>query len=110
MTIKVAEGVADTLYSLLKQEVSSSRLARFGFYLIRRAVRKVWRQLDYSEYGGALLLGVNGVVVIGHGRSNARAISNAIDLTCRFIRDNVLGKISREISQLEGTFKELQYV
>lgn len=110
VTIKVAEGVADTLYSLLKQEVASSRLARFGFYLIRRAVRKVWRQLDYSEYGGALLLGVNGVVVIGHGRSNARAIGNAIDLTCRFVRDNVLGKISREISQLEGTFKELQYV
>ncbi len=110
VTIKVAEGMADTIYSLIKQEVASSRLARFGFYLIRRSLRRVWRQLDYSEYGGALLLGVNGVVVIGHGRSNARAVCSAIELTSRFIKDNVLEKISREMPKLETTFKELQYV
>ncbi len=110
VTIKVAEGVADTIYSLLKREVASSWMGRFGFFLIKRALKRVWSQLDYSEYGGALLLGVNGVVVIGHGRSNSRAVSSAIDLTSRFVGDNVLGKITREISKLEGRFKELQYV
>jgi len=110
VTIKVAEGVADTIYSLLKREVASSWMGRLGFFLIKRALKRVWRQLDYSEYGGALLLGVNGVVVIGHGRSNARAVSSAIELAGRFVNDNVLGKITQEISKLEGAFKELQYV
>lgn len=110
VTIKVAEGVADTIYSLLKREVATSWMGRFGFFLIKRALKRVWRKLDYSEYGGALLLGVNGVVIIGHGRSNARAISSAIELAVRFVRDNVLDKISREISNLESKFKELQYV
>lgn len=110
VTIKVAEGVADTIYSLLKKEVASSWMGRIGFFLIKRALKRVWSQLDYSEYGGALLLGVNGVVVIGHGRSNAKAVSSAIEMTCRFVRDRVLYKISDEIAKLESTFKELQYV
>lgn len=110
VTIKVAEGVADAIYSLLKKEVATSWMGRFGFFLIKRALKRVWRKLDYSEYGGALLLGVNGVVVIGHGRSNARAITSAIELAVRFVRDNVLGKISHEITNLESKFKELQYV
>lgn len=110
VTIKVAEGVADTIYSLLKREVATSWMGRFGFFLIKRALKRVWRKLDYSEYGGALLLGVNGVVIIGHGRSNARAISSAIELAVRFVQDNVLDKISREITKLESKFKELQYV
>ena len=102
--------MADTIYSLLKKEVASSWMGRIGFFLIKRALKRVWSQLDYSEYGGALLLGVNGVVVIGHGRSNAKAVSSAIEMTCRFVRDRVLYKISDEIAKLESTFKELQYV
>ena len=67
--------------------------------------------MDYSEYGGALLLGVNGIVIIGHGASSEKAIGSAIDLSKRFIKENVLDKISIEIERIhkQGRFKELSY-
>lgn len=65
--------------------------------------------MDYSEYGGALLLGVNGIVIIGHGGSNEKAIRSAIHLSKKFITENVLGKISTEIEKMQDKFKELTY-
>jgi len=110
ITLKVTEGVVDVMLSLIKREIMSSLLARFGFFLLNRSLKRIKKKMDYAEYGGALLLGVNGIVIIGHGSSNVKAIRNAIQMSKRFIKENVLGKISEEVSRIQGQFKELKYV
>jgi glycerol-3-phosphate acyltransferase PlsX len=90
--LKTTEVVASFLFRLLKRELFGGLLNKLallllspglvlmlpGLLLLAPSLRRIARRLDYAEYGGALLLGVNGVVIVGHGRSNARAIKNAI--------------------------------
>jgi len=76
--IKSMEAIAELLFDLVREEATSSLRSQVGGLLLRPAIRRIYRQLDPFEIGGAPLLGVNGVVIIGHGRSNARAIRNAI--------------------------------
>jgi glycerol-3-phosphate acyltransferase PlsX len=78
VALKAAEGVVENALRLARHEVTRNFFARLGFLLLRRHLKKLYKRLDYSEYGGAQLLGVNGVCVIGHGRSNANAVRNAI--------------------------------
>ena len=66
--------------------------------------------MDYAEYGGALLLGINGLVIVGHGKSNARAIKNAIYMGKKFVTENVLDKINTEIKKSQKAIKEFNYV
>lgn len=108
--LKVAEGVINVTASMLKREIMSNLLSKIGFFFLRSSFRRLMKKFDYTEYGGALLLGVNGIVVIGHGNSNAKAIKNAIDLSKKFITENILGKISNEIGKYKKTFKELSHV
>lgn len=110
VTLKVTEGTVDIVLALLKREIMSSIVARVGFFLLSNAIRRIQKKMDYAEYGGALLLGVNGIVIIGHGSSNEKAIHNAIVLSKRFIKENILGKITEEIERLQDRFKELKYV
>lgn len=108
--IKVSEGVISAMHSMLKRETMSDLLARIGLFFLKSSLRRLKKKLDYTEYGGALLLGVNGIVIIGHGRSSKNAIKNAINLGKEFIKGNILTKISKEIDKMQGTFKELKYV
>lgn len=78
IVLKLAEGVGEAIVSMLKDSISKSLVCKIGALLARPALKALARRMDYSEYGGALLLGVNGVTVIAHGRSRARAIKNAI--------------------------------
>ncbi|MFA6350148.1 MAG: phosphate acyltransferase PlsX [Candidatus Omnitrophota bacterium] len=78
IALKVSESVADALNNFLKKIIKKSPLAMFGLLFMRGTFKDLKKEMDYSEYGGAPLLGVNGVVIIGHGRSNAKAIKNAI--------------------------------
>ena len=78
VALKSAEGVGDLTLALLREEISRSWLAKVGALFLRPALRRVMRRLDYQEYGGAPLLGVNGVVIGAHGRSGARAFRNAL--------------------------------
>ena len=78
--LKICEGMAEAIGSMIRQEVESSFMAKLAYLLARGAVNDVKKKLDYSEYGGAPLLGVDGVVIIGHGRSTAKAVKNAIRL------------------------------
>jgi len=109
VTLKVTEGVVDVMLSLLKREITSSILAKIGFFLLKSSLKRIQKKMDYSEYGGALLLGVNGIVIIGHGASNEKAIRSAIRLSKQFIKENVLDKISHEIERMQDHFKELNY-
>jgi phosphate acyltransferase len=83
--IKTAEGVAEFLFQGMRDAVKGDPLAALGGLLIRPKLRIIRRRADWREFGGALLLGVNGVAVIAHGRSDARAIFNAV----RVARDAV---------------------
>jgi len=82
--LKICEGLAEAIGAMIRQELEISLRAKIGYLFARHAVNDIKRKLDYSEYGGAPLLGVNGVVIIGHGRSSAKAIKNAIRLAHEF--------------------------
>jgi glycerol-3-phosphate acyltransferase PlsX len=110
VALKVTEGVMETISSMLNHEIMSSIFHKIGFFFLRRSLKRIQKRMDYAEYGGALLLGVNGLVVIGHGRSNPRAIKNAIALSKRFIREHVLERIGSEMAQLPKSLSELNYV
>src|SRR4029078_13516382 len=70
VALKVSEGLVEVVEALLREELSSTITMRVGSMLTRRAMRRFRRRVDYSEYGGAPLLGVAGVAIVGHGRSS----------------------------------------
>lgn len=76
--LKFAEGMGEAIFATMKQSLLGSLRGRIGAALVAAPLRRLKKRLDYSEYGGAPLLGVNGVVMIAHGRSNATAVANAI--------------------------------
>jgi len=78
IALKVTESVAETMQVFLKKHLLSTFLGKIGVIFLRPSLMRFKKDLDYAEYGGAPLLGVDGVVIIGHGRSNAKAIKNAI--------------------------------
>ena len=78
VALKISEGLVEVVEELLSEELSSTITMRVGSLLTRRALRRFRRRVDYSEYGGAPLLGVAGVTIVGHGRSSAKAVRNAV--------------------------------
>ncbi len=78
--LKVSEGLAEAAGKMLKQEIMKSWRAKLGYLLIRRAFNAFRKKVDYAEYGGAPLLGINGVAIICHGTSDSVAIKNAIEV------------------------------
>ena len=90
VALKISEGLVDTVEALLSEELSSTFTMRVGSLLTRRALRHFRRRVDYSEYGGAPLLGVAGVAIVGHGRSSARAVRNAVAMAYRFAADRFI--------------------
>jgi glycerol-3-phosphate acyltransferase PlsX len=91
--LKVSESLGHLVEQALKQEVTRSLQASVGFLLSKDAFRSFKKRLDYSEYGGAPLLGVNGACLIGHGRSNAKAVRNAIKAAHDFVERGIPEKI-----------------
>lgn len=108
VTLKVSEGVVDVMLSMLKREIMSNVFSKIGFFFLKKSLKRIKKKLDYSEYGGALLLGVNGIVIIGHGGSSPKAIKNAVHLSYKFVSERVLDKISSEIGRMKDTLKELK--
>lgn len=99
VVLKTSEGVAIVLAGMLKQALSSAVSARLGAVLARSALRKFKKRVDYSEYGGAPLLGVRGVCIITHGGSNATGIKNAIRVASEFAAGQVNEKIQQELAE-----------
>ncbi len=95
VALKLTEGLAETVSTMLKQELKRSISGRAAFFLARRALRRFAGKLDYAEYGGAPLLGVNGVGIICHGSSSAKAIKNAIKLSVRYAMNDTTVKMAR---------------
>ncbi|MEW5819331.1 MAG: phosphate acyltransferase PlsX [Cyanobacteriota bacterium] len=93
VTLKVAEGVAKMLMQILRSELSHDFRNQLGAFLAKPAFKRVKKRLDYEEYGGSLLLGVNGITVIAHGGSNDSAIKNAIRVGMESVEKDVTSKI-----------------
>ncbi|MGB6867378.1 MAG: phosphate acyltransferase PlsX [Candidatus Aminicenantaceae bacterium] len=100
IALKVSEGVVDTMFNMARTEIMKNLFAKIGFLLMKRHLKKLYKRVDYSEYGGAQLLGINGVCIIGHGRSNVMAVKNAIKMAKDFVKNRVQEKIQAEISPL----------
>jgi phosphate acyltransferase len=98
VTLKISEGLVDTVESLLHDELSATFGTRVGYLLSRQAYRRFRKRLDYSEYGGAPLLGLNGLCIVGHGRSSAKAVRNAVAMAMRGVTDGLLDKLAREMT------------
>lgn len=96
--IKLAEGVSRFLMDAIKEEITSNSVSKVGGLLAKPAFEAVRRRLDYREYGGAPLLGIDGAVLIGHGRSDAVAIRNAVRVTVQTVENGVLAAIKQGIA------------
>ena len=97
VVLKLAEGVGEAMVRMLKQSIGKSLTSKIGASLMRPALRSLAGKMDYSEYGGALLLGVGGITVIAHGRSKAKAIKNAIGTAKTAVLGNVIEAIAARL-------------
>jgi glycerol-3-phosphate acyltransferase PlsX len=88
VSLKLAEGLASSLGRLLKGELRRGFFAKIGTTLALSSLKRFARLMDYSEYGGAPILGLNGIVIVSHGSSNPKAIFNAVDMAGTFVRMN----------------------
>lgn len=99
IAIKSLEAMGSALFGALRTEIKKDPFAIVGAFLSQRAFRRVYRQVDPFEIGGAPLLGINGVVIVGHGRSNAKAIKNAIRQARLAVDGQVIQAIAQGIAQ-----------
>lgn len=102
VALKISEGLVETTRSLLRELLGSTWSSRLGYWLSRDAFAAFKKRLDYSEYGGAPLLGVRGVVIICHGRSNAKAIKNAIRVAAESAARRINHQIEDQIARIHS--------
>jgi phosphate acyltransferase len=97
VALKVSEGLVDVIKQMLQESLEATIAGKIGYVLSRAAYADFKKRLDYSEYGGAPLLGVRGVCIICHGRSNANAIKNAIRVAAEFSSGEINNRIEKEL-------------
>jgi len=104
VVLKVSEGLADVMGKMLKTEFSSRLMSRLGYLLARPAIQGFRKKVDYAEYGGAPLLGIQGTGMICHGKSSARAVKNAIrlahDFEARQVNDQLIKRLAEHADRL----------
>lgn len=101
IVLKVGEGLAEALMKMLKREIADIITGKLGYMMIKPAIKSFRKKVDYSEYGGALLLGINGTSIICHGRSSAKAIKNAIKVATEMVKKQIYTRISESLNQTE---------
>jgi glycerol-3-phosphate acyltransferase PlsX len=97
VVLKTSEAVAEAIGSFLRENVGDNLIRRTGYFLMRPAFRAMKNKLDYAEYGGAPLLGLNGISIISHGRSSDRAIKNAVRVAAEFAKSDVNRHLQEDI-------------
>jgi phosphate acyltransferase len=100
VALKVSEGLVEMMFSMLKESLEATVTRKLGYVLSKEAYRDFRKRVDYSEYGGAPLLGVKGISIICHGRSNPHAIKNAIRVAAEFAHGRINEKIEAELGQV----------
>jgi glycerol-3-phosphate acyltransferase PlsX len=98
VTLKISEGLVETVEHLLHEELSATFGTRVGYLLSRQAFRRFRKRVDPAEYGGAPLIGLNGLCLIGHGRSSAKAVRNAVAMAARFVSQGLVERLAVDIA------------
>ncbi|MCM8763897.1 MAG: phosphate acyltransferase PlsX [Candidatus Omnitrophica bacterium] len=93
IVLKVSEGIGRAFKSIMLREINKSISGKIGFLIARKSIMSFARKTDYAEYGGGILLGVKGIIVIGHGRSSPRAICNALQLGEKIVVSSFIKKL-----------------
>jgi glycerol-3-phosphate acyltransferase PlsX len=99
VVLKLSEAVAEAIGVILKENIGDNLIRKLGYFMMKPAFRALKRKMDYAEYGGAPLLGVNGVSIISHGRSSDRAIKNAIRVAMELAKGEVNRHIQEDIER-----------
>lgn len=102
VVLKLAEGLSETLIDLIKSEIASDLPGKLAGAVVRPRLRKLVKRMDYAEYGGVPLLGVNGAAIISHGRSKAKAIKNALRVARQTAETDVTGSIISGLTRLNN--------
>jgi len=100
VALKISEGVVELVREALKDSLRATITRQVGFLLSRKAFVEFKKRVDYTEYGGAPLLGLKGVCIVSHGSSNANAIKNAVRVASEFAQHQINAKIEQELSRL----------
>ncbi|MCX8022391.1 MAG: phosphate acyltransferase PlsX [Syntrophorhabdaceae bacterium] len=106
VALKISEGVADSIIALLKEGIEKKFTRKIGYIFLKDLFSEISRKLDFSEIGGAPLLGVDGVTVICHGKSNGKAIKNAIGMAKSFVEKRLNESIKETISGYDALQKK----
>jgi glycerol-3-phosphate acyltransferase PlsX len=93
VALKLSEGLVEMVEDLLGEELQSTFSSQVGYLLSRRAYRRFRKRVDYSEFGGAPLLGVAGLCIVGHGRSSVKAIRNAVAMASRMAGNQLIDRL-----------------
>ncbi len=104
--LKSGEGLAETVFTMMREEFNQSFREKAGVVLLRPALQRIKKRIDYSEYGGAPLLGINGICIKSHGSSDAVAISNGIRTAGTLIKERLLEEIHEKMKVLGGISDE----
>ena len=99
VVLKTMEGMGKVILTMLEEEVTASLRCKAGALLMKPALRSLKHKMDYAEYGGAPLLGVNGVSIVCHGSSKAKAITKAIEVACHCCESHFVEKIKGNFEQ-----------
>ncbi len=97
--LKFSEGIVDVLWHMLKETVDAAMRRKFGRFLVKPAIADLKAKFSYEEYGGGILLGVCGVVIIGHGHSSPLALKNAIKMAQKCVEFNIVEEIKKAITK-----------
>lgn len=106
IVLKFGESVFDYFFTMLKKNIGISLLSKIGALLLKSALRSIKRELNYEEYGGAPLLGVNGIVIKSHGHSSAYAIAKALESAQKMVAQNLHQTISERLAAMNSTLAE----
>ena len=98
----MSEGLADSISQMLRKELKSRFLAKLGYLLARPAFRAFKKKVDYAEYGGAPLLGIQGTSIICHGGSNVKALTNAIGQAANSVDKEMISELVQQLNSLKS--------
>jgi phosphate acyltransferase len=99
VALKVSEGLVSTVRAIIKESLQETITRQVGYLLSREAFNDFKKRLDYTEYGGAPLLGLKGVAIVSHGSSNANAIKNAVRVAAEFAVRGINQRIEQELAR-----------
>lgn len=102
ITLKSSEALAKIIFTHIKKEINNSFIYKLGALLLKKAFVKIKEKFNVEEYGGAFMIGVNGVVIKAHGSSSYKAIKNAIFLCKKMVKNNINDKISQKMENINA--------